>query len=92
MTLRTISLALMHAIATNEHDSAAGARPQMETDATDGSRLRDAGIPTYGLSSVFIDVDDVRAHGRDERIMVKSFYEGLDYMYQLVREVAVAGA
>lgn len=64
--------------------------PQMETGATDGWRLRDAGIPTYGLSSVFIDVDDVRAHGRDERILVKSFYEGVDYMYQLVREVAVA--
>lgn len=64
--------------------------PQMETGATDGWRLRDAGIPTYGLSSVFLDVDDVRAHGRDERIMVKSFYEGVDYMYALVREVAAA--
>lgn len=64
--------------------------PQMETGATDGYRLRDAGIPTYGLSSVFLDVDDVRAHGRDERIMTKSFYEGVDYMYQLVREIAVA--
>jgi len=64
--------------------------PQMETGATDGARLRAAGIPTYGLSSVFLDVDDVRAHGRDERIMTKSFYEGVDYMYQLVREVAAA--
>jgi acetylornithine deacetylase/succinyl-diaminopimelate desuccinylase-like protein len=64
--------------------------PQMETGATDGAALRAAGIPTYGLSSVFLDVDDVRAHGRDERIMVKSFDEGVDYMYQLVREVAVA--
>jgi len=64
--------------------------PQMETGATDGARLRAAGIPTYGLSSVFLDVDDVRAHGTDERIMTKSFYEGVDYMYQLVREVAAA--
>ena len=64
--------------------------PQMETGATDGWRLRDAGIPTYGLSGVPLDVDDVRAHGRDERILVKSFYEGVEYMYQLVREVAVA--
>jgi acetylornithine deacetylase/succinyl-diaminopimelate desuccinylase-like protein len=63
--------------------------PQMETGATDGWRLRDAGIPTYGLSGIPLDVDDVRAHGRDERIMVKSFYEGVEYMYQLVREVAV---
>lgn len=64
--------------------------PQMETGATDGWRLRDIGIPTYGLSGVPIDVDDERAHGRDERILVKSFYEGVEYMYQLVREVAVA--
>lgn len=63
--------------------------PQMETGATDGWRLRDAGIPTYGLSGIPLDVDDIRAHGRDERIMVKSFYEGVEYMYQLVREVAV---
>ncbi len=62
--------------------------PQMETGATDGARLRVAGIPTYGLSGVFIDVDDERAHGRDERIMVKSFYDGVEYMYQLIREVA----
>ncbi len=66
--------------------------PQMETGATDGWRLRDAGIPTYGLSGVPLDVDDVRAHGRDERILVKSFYEGVEYMYQLIREVAVGPA
>jgi acetylornithine deacetylase/succinyl-diaminopimelate desuccinylase-like protein len=64
--------------------------PQMETGATDGAPLRNSGIPTYGLSGVSLDVDDVRAHGRDERILVKSFYEGVEYMYQLVREVAVA--
>ena len=64
--------------------------PQMETGATDGALLRDAGIPTYGVSGIPIDVDDVRAHGRDERIMVKSFYEGVEYMYQLVKEVSVA--
>jgi acetylornithine deacetylase/succinyl-diaminopimelate desuccinylase-like protein len=62
--------------------------PQMETGATDGAVLRDAGIPTYGVSGIPIDVDDVRAHGRDERIIVKSFYEGVEYMYQLVKEVA----
>ena len=63
--------------------------PQMETGATDGAVLRAAGIPTYGLSGIPIDVDDVRAHGRDERILVRAFYEGVEYMYQLVREVAV---
>lgn len=62
--------------------------PQMETGATDGAFLRAAGIPTYGVSGVPIDIDDVRAHGRDERIMVKSFYDGVEYTYQLVREFA----
>jgi acetylornithine deacetylase/succinyl-diaminopimelate desuccinylase-like protein len=60
--------------------------PQMETGATDGAALRAAGIPTYGVSGVFLDVDDFRAHGRDERIMVKEFYDGVEYIYQLVRE------
>jgi acetylornithine deacetylase/succinyl-diaminopimelate desuccinylase-like protein len=64
--------------------------PQMETGATDGAFLRAAGIPTYGVSGVFLDIDDIRAHGRDERIMVQSFYDGVEYIYQLVREFAVA--
>ena len=62
--------------------------PQMETGATDGAYLRAAGIPTYGVSGVFIDIDDIRAHGRDERIMVRSFYDGVEYIYALVREVS----
>ena len=62
--------------------------PQMETGATDGTPLRQAGIPTYGVSGVFLDMDDIRAHGRDERILVKSFYDGVEYVYQLVREFA----
>lgn len=62
--------------------------PQMETGATDGSPLREAGIPTYGVSGIFLDMNDIRAHGRDERIIVKSFYDGVEYIYQLVREFA----
>ena len=62
--------------------------PQMETGATDGAYLRAAGIPTYGVSGVFLDIDDIRAHGRDERIMVKSFYDGVEYIYRLLREIA----
>jgi len=64
--------------------------PQMETGATDGTPLRAAGIPTYGVSGVFLDMDDIRAHGRDERIMVQSFYDGVEYIYQLLREVSGA--
>ena len=59
--------------------------PVMEVGATDGIYLRGAGIPTYGISGVFIDVDDNRAHGKDERIGVKEFYDGLEYEYNLIK-------
>lgn len=62
--------------------------PTMETGATDGYRLRDAGIPTYGISGVFIDMNDVRAHGRDERILQSSFYEGVDFFYKFMKELS----
>lgn len=57
--------------------------PQMSTGASDGIYLISAGIPTYGVSGIFGDEDDVRAHGRDERILVKSFYEAIDFMYDV---------
>ena len=60
----------------------------METGGTDGRLLRHAGIPTYGAASMFLDVDDIRAHGRDERIPVAAFYEGVDFNYALLRAVA----
>ncbi|HEV2288148.1 MAG TPA: M20/M25/M40 family metallo-hydrolase [Candidatus Acidoferrales bacterium] len=62
--------------------------PTMETGATDGYLLRDAGIPTYGISGVFIDMNDVRAHGRDERILQSSFYEGVDFFYRYIKALS----
>ena len=62
--------------------------PFMSTGATDGRFLRSAGIPTYGVSGLFGDPNDVRAHGRDERMLVKSFYEGLEFLDRLVRRMA----
>ncbi len=59
--------------------------PTMGTGATDGSFLRNAGIPTYGTSGLAGDMDDVRAHGRDERVLVKSFNDGQEYLYRLVK-------
>jgi acetylornithine deacetylase/succinyl-diaminopimelate desuccinylase-like protein len=47
--------------------------------------LRNAGIPTYGNSGLAGDVDDVRVHGRDERVLVKSFFDGQEYLYRLVK-------
>ena len=62
--------------------------PVMSAGGTDGSFLRNAGIPTYGHSGLASDVDDVRAHGQDERVAVKSFYEGGEYLYRLVKRLA----
>jgi len=59
--------------------------PVMEAGATDGLFLRNAGIPTYGVSAVFDDPNDVRAHGRDERIPVKSFYDALEFWYRMMQ-------
>ncbi len=59
--------------------------PTMSTGATDGLFFRNAGIPVYGVSGVFGDIDDVRAHGRDERIAKQSFFEGLEFLNRLTR-------
>ncbi len=62
--------------------------PTMSTGATDGRYLRLAGIPTFGVQGFFIDRDDVRAHGRDERMGVEAFYEGQNFLYELVKTLA----
>ena len=59
--------------------------PTMSTGATDSRFLRAIGIPAYGHSGLAGDIDDNRAHGRDERVPVKSFYDGLEYLYRLVK-------
>jgi acetylornithine deacetylase/succinyl-diaminopimelate desuccinylase-like protein len=66
--------------------------PTMSTGATDGLYLRNAGIPTYGVSGIFSDVDDSRAHGKDERILVSSFFEGREFLYRLVKALSGGGA
>jgi acetylornithine deacetylase/succinyl-diaminopimelate desuccinylase-like protein len=66
--------------------------PVMSAGATDGSYLRNAGIPTYGHSGLAGDIYDIRAHGKDERILVKSFYEGEDYLYRLVKMLSGGGS
>jgi len=62
--------------------------PMMSTGATDSRYLRAAGIPAYGTSGMFGDVDDIRAHGRDERMLVQSLYEGQEYLYRLVKALS----
>jgi acetylornithine deacetylase/succinyl-diaminopimelate desuccinylase-like protein len=59
--------------------------PMMVMGATDGKYLRIAGIPTYGVQGIFFDRNDIRFHGRDERVSVQSFYEGQAFLYDLVK-------
>ena len=62
--------------------------PIQESGATDGLYYRAAGIPTYGISEVFIRPQDQFAHGLDERIPVQSYYDGVDHWYRVVQSLA----
>lgn len=62
--------------------------PMMVMGATDGKYLRIAGIPTYGVQGFFFDRNDIRFHGRDERMPVQSFYEGQAFLYDLVKRLS----
>ncbi len=62
--------------------------PEMSMGATDGLFTRNAGIPTYGVSAIFDDPNDVRAHGRDERVGVKAFHDAAEFWYRLVKTLA----
>jgi len=62
--------------------------PFMSTGATDGLFLRLKGIRVYGVSGMFHDMDDVRAHGKDERIGVNEFYDGVDFMYRFIKALS----
>jgi acetylornithine deacetylase/succinyl-diaminopimelate desuccinylase-like protein len=60
----------------------------MSTGATDGKYTRIAGIPTYGISCMFFELDDDRSHGKDERVGVQDFYDGVEFNYKLIRELS----
>jgi len=62
--------------------------PTMSTGASDGRYLRIAGIPTYGIACMFFELDDNRAHGKDERMGVKDFYDGVEISYRLMRNLS----
>ena len=61
--------------------------PEMETGASDSIYTVAAGIPSYGVSGVAIDQDDVRAHGKDERVRVSSFYDGVEFYYRYLKAI-----
>jgi len=57
----------------------------METGASDGKYTMAAGMPTFGVGEIAVDHDDIRAHGKDERVRVSSFYEGVDFFYRYLK-------
>lgn len=69
------------------HDMWPGAPvvPTMATGASDGVFTNAAGIPTYGVSGIAIEFGDVRAHGRDERVGVTSYYDAVEFYYRYVK-------
>ena len=73
---------------TNEFWPGIPVIPTMSTGATDGAFLRNAGIPTYGHGGLASDIDDNRAHGKDERVSVKAFEQGVEYLYRLVKALS----
>ena len=62
--------------------------PVMEVGATDGLHVRNAGVLTYGLSALFDPPGENRAHGRDERVHVETFYGAVEFWDAMVRELA----
>ena len=64
--------------------------PTMGTGATDSKYLRAVGIPGYGVSGLFGDPNDGRAHGKDERVLIKSYYQSQDFLYRLVKELSTS--
>lgn len=62
--------------------------PIMVMGGTDGKYLRKAGVPTCGVQGIFFETNDIRFHGRDERLLVSSFYEGQTFLYELVKRLS----
>ncbi len=64
--------------------------PTMSTGASDGKYLRIAGIPTYGIACMFFDMEDHRSHGKDERVGVQDFYDGVEFGYRFMKTLSSA--
>jgi len=62
--------------------------PYMESGGTDGMHFRRAGIPTFAVSGVFMNPDEMFAHGLNERVPIKAFYDALDHWSIIIRELA----
>ncbi len=88
--LSTLQPEVMHAIekVVNQMWPGVPVVPVLDAGASDGAISRAAGYTTYGIPGVFMDVDDDRSHGRDERIRVACFYSGVDFYYRLIQTLS----
>jgi len=66
--------------------------PSMDAGASDSKFTRTAGMPSYGATSNFFDLEDMRAHGQDERIKADRFAEGGEFAYRLMKAFSAPGA
>jgi acetylornithine deacetylase/succinyl-diaminopimelate desuccinylase-like protein len=73
---------------TNEMWPGVKVVPVMSAGASDNVYWRGAGLPSFGVSGTFVDVSDLRAHGKDERVGVSAFYESLEFSYRLMKVLA----
>ena len=64
--------------------------PNMSVGASDGVYTSAAGMPTYTITGIANDRDNERAHGKDERLGVESFYKGNEFFYQYIRALTTA--
>jgi acetylornithine deacetylase/succinyl-diaminopimelate desuccinylase-like protein len=62
--------------------------PTMATGFSDDRQTRNAGMPSYDISGVWNDVDENRAHGRDERIGIEAFDQSVEFTYRLIKEMS----
>jgi acetylornithine deacetylase/succinyl-diaminopimelate desuccinylase-like protein len=65
--------------------------PTMSTGATDGNYARNAGIPVYGVAAIFDDPNDSRAHGQNERVGIKEFYDAQEFWYRMLKRLSGGG-
>jgi acetylornithine deacetylase/succinyl-diaminopimelate desuccinylase-like protein len=83
---------VFHKIETVVHSMWPGVAivPSMSAGASDSIFTRNGGIPSYGVSGGWIDIHDIRAHGRDERREEHAFYESVEFTHRLMMELTKA--
>ena len=84
--------ALFHKVEAVVHSMWPGVpvMPDMAAGASDSIFTRNGGIPSYGISGGWIDIHDIRAHGRDERREEHAFYESVEFTHRLMKELSKA--